>query len=178
MTDILIEESEMIFGPFQEEHCFHIEQSGTYKRIEDGVKMAEFILLKNPASGQAALWIVEAKSSAPQVKGHKDFDRYISEIQEKFVNALALGWTSCLRRHAESRVELPAAFRQLDLEKVTVKFILVIRKKYTGDWHVPLRDALEKALRATRKTWAFLPPCAIVMNEDGARSCGLIQATA
>ena len=37
-------ESGMTFGPYADEHCFHIEESATYKKIQDGVRMAEFLL--------------------------------------------------------------------------------------------------------------------------------------
>ena len=39
-------ESGMTFGPFPDGSCFPIEQSASYKAIESGVKMAEFLLLR------------------------------------------------------------------------------------------------------------------------------------
>lgn len=43
---IHIHESQMNFGPFQNERCFHIERSEVYQRIQHGVQVSEFLLLK------------------------------------------------------------------------------------------------------------------------------------
>ncbi len=177
MTDEPMEESGMVFGPYQKGHCFRVERSGTYARIGDGVRMAEFILLKTGKSGRSVMWIVEAKSSSPQRGSGENFVIFIDEIKDKFINAFALGWASCLRRHREADAELPAAFREIDLEQVDVKFVLVI-DGHKEDWLAPLRDALEKALRATQKTWAFSPQCVVVLNEEGARRHRLIASPA
>ncbi len=177
MTSESIKESGMVFGPYPAGHCFRVETSGTYARIRDGVRMAEFILLRTSESGRPTLWIVEAKSSSPRYENDEDFALFISEIRDKFINALALGWASCLRRHHESETELPATFRELDLGKVDVKFILVING-HKEEWLDPLNKALEKALRATQKTWAFSPAFIAVMNEEIARQHRLIQAPA
>ena len=40
----MIKESEMNFGVFDEADLFHIEKSGIYKSLGDGIKTAEFIL--------------------------------------------------------------------------------------------------------------------------------------
>ena len=65
---ITITESDMHFGPFERDQCFHIEGSKVYRDIQDGVKMAEFLLLRandSTSNNNSAIWIVEAKSSAP-----------------------------------------------------------------------------------------------------------------
>lgn len=46
MTDVLIQESGMQFGPFSSDCCFIIEKSETYKQLNDRIKMAEFLLLR------------------------------------------------------------------------------------------------------------------------------------
>ena len=40
----MIKESEMNFGVFDEADLFHIEKSGIYKSLGDGIKTVEFIL--------------------------------------------------------------------------------------------------------------------------------------
>ena len=44
---ITISESGMTFGPFPDDHCFEIEKCPTYKRIKSGVKIAEFVWLRD-----------------------------------------------------------------------------------------------------------------------------------
>ena len=61
----------MVFGPFEEETVFHIEKSRLYRHVNRGegnVPTAEFLLLHglDASSTASSLWIVEAKSSAPQ----------------------------------------------------------------------------------------------------------------
>jgi len=52
----------MNFGPYEKTNIFHIEKSNTYKKIHNGVRMAEFLLL--PPERNEIL-IIEAKTSAP-----------------------------------------------------------------------------------------------------------------
>jgi len=41
-----IVESGMAFGPYPAGHCFHIEKSTTYQKVQTGVRIAEFLLLR------------------------------------------------------------------------------------------------------------------------------------
>ena len=63
---ISIEESGMIFGPFSEDQLFPIENSPLSKKIGDGIKVAEFVLLRDLQDKPQEVWFVEAKSSAPR----------------------------------------------------------------------------------------------------------------
>jgi hypothetical protein len=45
MSTDVITESGMLFGPYTEGHCFHVEHSGLYRHIRQGVRMAEMALL-------------------------------------------------------------------------------------------------------------------------------------
>lgn len=45
MTTQTIVESGMTFGPYPDGRCFYIEKSNTYADIQQGVQMAEFLLL-------------------------------------------------------------------------------------------------------------------------------------
>ncbi len=47
MNKIIIEESNMKFGPYDKEAVFLIEQSRVYKEIGNNVKIAEFVLEKS-----------------------------------------------------------------------------------------------------------------------------------
>lgn len=170
-----IVESGLIFGPFLEGHCFYIEKSKTYQEIEEGVKIAEFLLLRpSQQNGEAdTIWVIEAKSSAPKPSSCIDFDKYIEEIRDKLTNSLTLAMTSCLKRHPQANAELSDNFKQLDLASVQFILILVI-SDFQEAWLPPLQEALAKALFPTVKTWALLPPAVLVLNEDMARRKKLI----
>ena len=61
MTMNQIVESGMTFGPYPQGHCFFIEKSATYKKIQNNVKIAEFLLQ------QAALFLQSQSSFAQTV---------------------------------------------------------------------------------------------------------------
>lgn len=160
MSDQIIEESGMTFGPYPSDLCFYIEKSETYRRIR-----------KKPE--KTAIWVIEAKSSSPKEENRQNFDDFIAEIREKFVNAFSLGWSCCLGRHLIAEGELPEDFKDLDLSRSDVRFILVING-HRDSWLPPLQDALNIAMNSTVRTWAFAPASVAVINDKMARQYGLI----
>ena len=178
---ITITEPGMNFGPFAQDECFYVEGSKVYEAMKkDGVKIAEFLLLRTnetTSNNNPAIWIVEAKSSAPHPDNSQErFEKFIDEIKQKLINARSLGLACILERHPQAEPELPCAFRKLRLSQVQVKFVLVM-KDHPGRDLPPLKTALEKALRPTIKIWDFAPTSVIVLNEPLARKCGLIDPT-
>lgn len=167
-------ESDMTFGPFPAGHCFPIETCDTYRKLGDGVKIAEFLLLKTTEGKPPVIWIVEAKKSSPKPQTQPAFDQYVADIQAKLSNALGLWFAMRLNRHSEDATELPEQFRQLDLAVVDFRLILVI-KGFEMAWLDPLRDALKKKLRPLVKTWALSPMAVQVINDEMARTHNLIQ---
>ncbi len=166
----------MTFGDYHVDHCLHIEKSQTYKQINkgnDGVKMAEFLLLRPKSDRTMQIWVVEAKSSAPQPGNHQDFGKYIDEIREKMTNALILGISMCLKRHAEANAELPASFKAIDFSSMGFGMLLVVRG-HQKEWLPPMNDALKKVLRPTCKAWALPEKFVEVINDDMARNKGFI----
>jgi hypothetical protein len=172
-SDPLIE-SGMTFGPFPGGSCFPIEQSASYQAIEAGVKMAEFLLLRQTEGDSPVVWIVEAKSSSPRPQSRADFDDFIEEIRQKLSNALSLGLAACLGRHPAAETELSDSFRNLALGTVSFRLVLVING-HQDAWLPPLNEALSSALHSVVKTWALPPTAVTVMNDGMARDYGLIQ---
>ena len=170
-----IVESGMTFGPYPDEHCFHVEKSATYERIQQGVQMAEFLLLRLKTGKPPEVWVVEAKTSAPRAESVDDFANYINEVREKLVNGFGLGLASHLRRHAMGVAEMPAGISALDLGTAGFRLLLVI-KTAQYSWLPPLNDALKAALHPTVKIWALGPNAVAVLTEDHARQLGLIVA--
>ncbi|MFN0080445.1 MAG: hypothetical protein ACKVY0_28585 [Prosthecobacter sp.] len=173
MSEITIPESGMSFGPFGEAECFRIETSETYKAIQEGVMMAEFLLIRD-SQGKRQVWIVEAKKSSPQkVADPQRFDEFIGELRDKLLNGLSLGLASMLGRHLAAENELPQAFRDLDLKLAEFRLIVVING-HRDEWLPPLDDALKIALHSTIKTWALGANSVAVLNDKMARKHGLI----
>lgn len=172
MTIEAIIESGMTFGPYPAGLCFYIEKSVCYRQVQEGVKMAEFLLLRQPRDKAPVIWVVEAKQSVP-----REFDSYIDEIRIKLTNAFLLGVAICLKRHSSAEEELPVQFRQLDLKTTDFRFVLVI--KGVPESHlVDLQSALVRALKPVVRTWALPPTSVIVLNDASAQAKGLILPVA
>jgi len=176
MTTLSFVESGMTFGPYPDGRCFYIEKSNTYADIQQGVQMAEFLLLRLSNGKLPILWVVEAKSSTPRPETQPNFDEFIAEIREKLVNAFSLGWAACMKRHQQAEAELPDPFKALDISQSGVRFVLVINGHQEA-WLPPIQAALEKALHSTVKTWCLAPTSVVVINDDIARQHGLILST-
>ncbi len=174
MTTLPINESGMTFGPFPPGHCFYIEESEIYKRVQHGVQMAEFLLLRPSPDKPPTIWIIEAKSSTPRPETQPNFDTFIQEIRDKLTNALSLGLAACLNRHPNQGNDISEVFRELDLSATQFRLILVVNG-HNAAWLPPLRDALVNALRTTTKLWALSPNAVVVINDEIARSYNLIS---
>lgn len=172
MTTQAIIESGMRFGPYPEGVCFYIERSRCYSRIQEGVQIAEFLLLRQQ-NGEPVVWIVEAKSSSPRPETRSGFEKFIDEIRTKFTNSLLLGIAARLQRHPEAADELSDTFKALDLQTTGFRFVLVING-HRQEWLPPLQEALSRALKSVVKTWELPPMSVAVLNHESAQQCGLI----
>lgn len=168
-------ESGMTFGPYAEGHCFRVEQSDTYRAIQDGVQMAEFLLLRPQEDSPPLIWIVEAKKSSPRPETQPNFNEFIGQIRDKLANALAVGVASILKRHRAAAADLPEAFKTLELATVGFRLVLILNGHQKA-WLPPLQEALRSALHATAKTWSLGPSAVVVINHEDARRLGVISA--
>lgn len=111
---VTISESGMVFGPFATDRCFEIEKCSAYKKIKGGVKIAEFVWLRDDLT-PPTIWIVEAKSSSPRPAPPQPFNEFIAEIREKLLNALTMVLSACLKRQESAYAELSVPFRAITL---------------------------------------------------------------
>lgn len=167
-----INESGMSFGPYPDDDCFEIESSALYRRIEDGVKMVEFALVRRPVGKPVSVWLVEAKRSSPRPETQPDFEHFVDEIRQKLSNGLQTLFAARLKRHPEASTELPAGFRALSL-KEEMRLVLVINGHQEA-WLIPIQEALRLALQTVIKTFGLGPMSVAVLNDEMARSKGLI----
>lgn len=170
---VIIAESGLSFGPFADGHCFNIEKSATYTRVQHRVPMAEFLLLQLRENRPSRILIVEAKSSSPRSGDATRFDQFIEEVRAKLTNGLALWVAAHLKRHKTADAELSAQFKSLDLAQTEFRLVLII-KDHQPQWLGELQDALRKKLHAVVKTWALGGDAVVVPNESGARKHGLV----
>lgn len=176
MTTGAIIESGMTFGPYPAGQCFYIEKSACYEQVQEGVQIAEFLLLKEQEQGPT-VWVVEAKSSSPRPETQPNFAAFIDEIRTKLTNGFLLAVAARLQRHPAAEHELPDAFKTLDLKARGFRFVLVING-HKQEWLEPLQSALVQALKPVVKTWALPATSVAVLNHELAQQHGLILQAA
>lgn len=166
---VQINESNMIFGDFEEDKIFQIEKSKLQKKIGNGIKVVEFIFLRN----ENELNFIEAKSSSPRPTKQNviRFNEFIDEISDKFIHSFNLFYSAILKRNNDNG-EINNTFFELDNSKIKLKFILVI-KGHDLKWLLPISDALNKKLSYQNTIWKSE---VIVMNDTIAYKYNLIKA--
>ncbi len=165
---ITIVESNMEFGPFEENAVIYWENSKLVTSFGKGLKCVEFICLKDNA-----FRLIEAKASAPNpngIKGQQGFDEYIADISDKFAHTIELFFASYIKRYADKNGEIPVTFLNQNVNSVKISAILVV-KNADEKWLRGIQDALSAVLNLQRKIWGF---DVAVLNEDKARAYKLI----
>lgn len=157
---IIIEESGLRFGEYQEDQVFQIETSEQYTKSlrQNGIKSCEFILWKDKK-----IYFFEAKSSCPRQvvedipedkKEEKKnaYDRFIEEIVLKMRHSLSLYGNILLKRYSQDKV--PEKLADPDLSNAQIYLVLVINPQ-NGDWEPEpeLRDDLQRHLKDEMRIW-------------------------
>lgn len=164
---VIINESGMSFGPFQETDVFYIEKSKVYSSLEEGIKTVEFILYRSDME----IIFIEAKSSSPRPNNQENFDDFIEEISSKFIHSMDIYFSVLLKRLADDDGELPMIFKTADYSNVKLKLILVI-KGHKTEWLPPINNSLKLKLKRQIKIWRVEP---VVMNHESAAAHGLLE---
>lgn len=114
----------MIFGEFEDNKVFQIEESRLQQKVGNWIKVVEFIFISN----ENELSFVEAKSSSPRPVNDNiiRFNEFIDEISDKFIHSFNLYYSAIMKRN-ENYTEIDTSFFELDNTKIKFKFILVIR---------------------------------------------------
>lgn len=170
MTSEAIFDSDMTFGPYPPGQCFHIEKSACYLGLGKGVKMVEFLLLRQKKRNPM-VWVIEAKTKVPRETAA--YVAYFDDVRVKMTNALMLVMAACLGRHHEAHSELPDDFKKLDLKTTDFRFVLVI-KEVPMEHLVSLQNKLSSVLIPVVKTWDISANAVTVCNEKMAEKYGLI----
>jgi hypothetical protein len=177
MTQITIEESKMVFGPFEKTKCFHIEKSFSYAALCSGIPTVEFILIQNDKqTHRDILSFIEAKSSVPKFENRGDFQEFLVQIKDKFAASASLCTAQILGRFPDKSMqdELPAEFRKLP-STTAIRLILVI-KGYPDTLLADLTDKLKPLIDRLLKPWGLkLPIPLLVLNDAKAQKMGLVS---
>jgi len=152
---------------FIADNTFHIEKSGLYLSLGEGIRSVEFVRVKD-----GKLLFIEAKTSFadpnnPSLKNVENFKSGINEICEKFIHSLNM-FLSIKVGVAEQAFNSDFA----PPESISLEFILVIKN-----------HELKWCRRVREKLWSDLPkhiikiwkPTIHVINEEVAFRWKLID---
>lgn len=166
---IIIPESDMEFGRYQEKQVFRIEESEQYKKKlrQQGVRCCEFILLRSDK-----LMFIEAKKSYPDpingiIKNKNQYNADIKEIVEKMRHSLNLYANILLKRYVQDGV----SEEMKNIENLTIRLVLVI-KNADKSWIIPLQEKFRKELYPEMHIWKIQD--FIILNEEQARKKHII----
>lgn len=137
------------------------------------MKKCEFVRLCDGKGGRI-LAFVEAKSSVPRETNKGDFERYITDVCQKFGDTVDVFNALVLKRKTlrDSR-PFPPALRITYQENLRYQLTLIIQGSQP-DWLPAIKYALVMALRPLLNKWNILDSDVLVLNETLARSKKLI----
>ena len=157
---VIIEESGLRFGEYDEDQVFQIETSEQYTKSlrQNGIKTCEFILRKG-----RKLYFFEAKQSCPRQimkdisdnekeEKKKRYDEFIQEIILKMRHSLSLYGNILLKQYSQDKV--PEKMTNPDLSNTLIYLVLVINPQ-EGEWEPEpeLQDDLRLHLKDEMRIW-------------------------
>lgn len=162
-------ESFMKFS-FSDDDIFRIEDDELVKDVEN-VKACECVVL---ISENVAL--IEAKSSSPRVENEEKFQKFISDIGQKFADSMQLfSDIKSKIKGEEAFLRLPVNLQNTQIATEAYKIYLIIHG-HQLDWLSGLMDALRKELKDVVKQWNLRDSNVKVYNEATALENKLIVA--
>ena len=162
-------ESFMKFS-FSDDDIFRIEDDELVKDVEN-VKACECVVL---ISENVAL--IEAKSSSPRIENEEKFQKFISDISQKFTDSLQLFSDIKNKVKGEEAFQrLPVNLQNTQAATDAYKIYLIIHG-HQLDWLLGLMDALRKELKDVVKQWNLRDSNVKVYNEATALENKLIVA--
>lgn len=162
-------ESFMKFS-FSDDDIFRIEEDELVKDVEN-VKACECVVL---ISENVAL--IEAKSSSPRIENEEKFQKFISDIGQKFADSLQLfSDIKSKEKGDEAFQRLPVNLQNTQIATEAYKIYLIIHG-HQLDWLLGLMDALRKELNDVVKQWNLRDSHIKVYNEATALENKLIVA--
>jgi hypothetical protein len=163
---ITITESGMMFGPFDPDRVFRIEESAFLRGKQ--LKVCEFVWL----TPQDNLLLIEAKSSVPNPrKSPQEYDEFFVKVFEKLDNSLQILAAGLLDRHNELTQEIDSltAINPLGPERRIMLYLVI--PGIPDEYLPPFSDKLASVLRRQSQIWRAEVE---VINERFARRVGLL----
>ena len=165
---VIISESDMRFGEYEEKQVFQLEKSHQYTRKlkVNGIKSCEFILRRGNK-----LYFIEAKKTCPrQITADTSaakigkYKEYVHDITLKMRHSLMLYSNILLERYETEGV--PELLKEKNMSDLEIRLVLVV-KNAEKEWLVPFQDVFKNTLRDELRIWKI--PGFSIINETTAR---------
>lgn len=161
-------ESNMLMS-YDEQNAFRIEQAEIVRSQEE-IKACEYFALIN-----GRMVLIEAKSSSPHPTSKTEFETYIDEISQKFIDTLLLFNALSIGRFGEiERNKLPNSIQNVTLGSVDYAIYLIIHG-HKIEWMLPIQDELKIKLKHSLKLWKIPDINVYAINHEEAKRIGLID---
>ena len=173
MNKIIINESDMNFGPYDKNDLFQIEKSNVYTKdlAEKRVSVTEFILLRDQK-----LLFVEAKKTTPNFENCDDsqeklnkYQDYVNSIRDKFVHSVSTYMSMRLGRSDSS--ELSEKMIREDIKSLRIVLVLVVKNSYPSSL-IHYKEKLDSILKPEKSIWKIND--VLVISEAMAKKKGLV----
>lgn len=169
---IMIIESGVQFGWFENKQIFRIEHSDIHKSAGEGIKTVEFILCNKKRS----ICLIEAKSSCPNVANKDEseeksvkYEEFFREITDKFVDSVNMYAAAVLGRYPDIN-EIGEELTSPAIWKDGKLLLILVVANAEESWLVAPQAELEKRLLRLRKIWKAE---VVVMNREIAEAYGI-----
>ena len=173
--NVYISESDMTFGPFDQDRLFHIDKSDVYRQIGENVKTVEYIYLND----RKTLQLVEVKTSMPNIDTRSEsqekqekYEKDYQDLTDKFVHSVNLLTAVLLGKHGQMQDVGETLASISSFRDIRFCFILVVRNS-EDQWLAGPKAELDYRLKAFRKIWKA---DVIVLNEELAKKKGLLAS--
>lgn len=172
----VITESEVDFGPFQEDDLFHIEESQLYQSLGAGLKTVEFIFLRNEGKN---IVLLEAKKTCPNEENKEEseekrikYEEYFADITQKVEDSVNVFIAAILGRYPDKEELGRNFYDKVHMRFAKLTFALVITSPEAEEaWMMGPKAELERRLLRLRKIWKLN---IVVINRTTAQKRGLI----
>lgn len=153
---------------FADEDLYRIEDSELQRRLA-GVMACECVARVN---GRIAL--IEAKSSAPRPQNKENFETFINDIIQKFVDTLLLFNAVKLKRHGEGPLdEIGVNIKSFKGDEDYVLYLII--HGHEEEWLLHVMEALQLKLNHIFMVWHISPTALKAINQEEAKRIGLID---
>lgn len=154
---------------YPDNQSYWVEKHGLVSDME-GIKSCEvFTLIKGK------LVMIEAKSSSPRPDNNVEFDEFIAEVGQKFIDTLLFYNAAMMERYSKDYKQgFPAKLQKQSLKDIQYSLCLIIYG-HQDRYMPPIQDALRNHLRNVLKLWNIPDINVLALNHENAKNKGLIS---